>query len=394
MNMTKPHFKIKNKSQKGGYLFSHILTPEILSKVCELVTGRKEYAIDFDNTGYNKGRLATIEYHGTTSYISLSETGKIKGRNYFFQSLTTALVRYHLETKANKKIYFYFLPTSGGIESSYFMLLYRLMATAGVEFLNAGNSLKKKIVPFNTVDDLIAARDINKNHNRSNNSTYVTRSSEGITQIYGKTYGASKKETALLSIAVSHLAQQVELYEICEQNLSELPEPDRKVIQSLGNIKVIPTDLTMERNEFDKNNSLRSPRFTYNLLEKLGPKKCAFCGCEIPELIEGAHLWPVADIKRKANLNISSKIEHAIDGDNGIWLCENHHKMLDEYLLGINENGKLKYKSNIDKKAIKYIKDTTPITQIAEEFVTTKFVEYLKERNKIVVETQYNLLCK
>lgn len=392
--MKKPHFIIKNKPQKRGYLYSDILIPKILKDVCKRVTGCTEYTYEFDDTGYNKGRLAIIEYRGTTTYISFSETGKIKGRNYFFQSLTTALIRYYSDIRTNKRICFYFLPLSGKIETNYFMLIYRLMTTAGVEFLNAHNFLKRKIVPFNTVDDIVAARDRNKNYNKGNNPTYITRSSEGIAQIYGKTYGASKKETALLCMAVSHLAPQVELYEICEQNLSELPKPDLEIIQSLGNVIVIATNLTMERNQFEMNNSLRSPRFNYNLLEKLGPKKCAFCRCEIPELIEGAHIWPVIDIKRKPNLNIKSKIQYATDGDNGIWLCENHHKMLDENLLGINENGKLKYKSNINEKAIKYIKAATLVTQIAEEIITAKFVKYLKERNKIVVEAKYTLLCR
>jgi hypothetical protein len=388
----KPHFLIKNKPQKGGYHYSDILTSKILRDVCERVTGCSEYTFKFDNTGYNKGRLATIEYHGTTTYVSFSEEGKIKGRNYFFQSLTTALVRYYSDKKANKRICFYFLPLSGSIETSYFMFIYRLMATARVEFLNADNFLNQEIYPFNTVDDIIAARDKNRRHNKSNNSTYITRSSNGITQIYGKTYGASKKEAALLCIAVSHLALQIELYEICEQNLSELPKPDLKVIQSLGNIKVIPTDLTLERNEFDTNNSLRSPRFTYNLLEKLGPKKCAFCVCEIPELIEGAHIWPVVEIKKVPDLREEIKLKHATDGDNGIWLCENHHKMLDENLLRINENGKLKFKSNIEVKSVEYIRDTTPITRLTGEIFTTKFVRYLKERNKLVDDIQYNIL--
>ena len=390
--MKKPHFIIKNNSQKGGYLYSDILTPKILKDVCKQVTGCSEYTCEFDNTGYNKGRLAIIEYRGTKTYVSFSETGKIKGRNYFFQSFTTAFSRYYSDIRINKRICFYFLPLSGGIATSYFMFTYRLMAAARVEFLNAGKFLKHKIFPFNTVEDIIAARDKNKNYNKSNNSTYITRNSEGIVQIYGKTYGASKKETALLCIAVSRLAAQIELYEICEQNLAELPKPDLEVIRSLGNIEVIATDLTMERNEFEKNNSLRSPRFNYNLLEKLGPKKCAFCRCEIPELIEGAHIWPVTEIKRVHSLSIKSKIEHATDGDNGIWLCENHHRMLDMSFLMINEEGKLKYRSNIEEEPMEYIKDTTPITQLEKDIITTKFVKYLKERNKLVENMQYSLL--
>lgn len=376
-----PHFVIMKNSQKGGYLFSDILTPEILKDVCERVTGCIKYTYEFVEEGYNKGRLAIIKYRGFTNYVSISETGEIKGRNYYFQSLTTALVRYYLDTNPNKKIFFYFLPFIGSIETKYFVFMYRLMATAGVEFLNADNFLKRDICPFISVDDVIAAREINKNRNTSNNSTYITRSSKGITQIYGKTYGASKKETALLCIAVSQLTPQIELYEICEQDLSELPKLDLEAIQNLNNVEIFPTDLTMERNEFERNDSLRSPRFIYNLLEKLGPKKCAFCECEIPELVNGAHIWPVADIKRIPNLSIDQKIDYAIDGDNGIWLCENHHKMLDEGFLGINLSGIIKCNYNIEEKSKEYIVKTTPITQLAYTILTTGFTSYLEKRN-------------
>ena len=392
MSKKRPHFIIKNKSQKGGYLFSKILTKKILKDVCKRVTGCTKYTCEFDNDGYNKGRLATIEYLGTTIYVSFSEKGKIKARNSFFQSLTTALVRYYKDAKAKKRICFYFLPLVGNVETNYFKFIYRLMATAGVEFLNEDKFIKQKIFPFNTVDDIIAARDKNRRRNKSNNSTNLTRSSEGITQIFAKTYGASKKEAVFICLAVSHLASQIELYEICEQNLSELPKPDLEAIRLLGNVKIIPTDLTKERNEFDQNNSLRSPRFTDNLLEKLGAKKCAFCECVIPELIEGAHIWPVADIKKAPNLKEEDKLKHAIDGDNGIWLCENHHRLLDVSYLIINEKGRLKYRSNIKEKLIEYIKDTTLITQLKRDIVTTEFVKYLKKRNKLVKNIQYSFL--
>lgn len=381
---TIPHFIIKNKSQKGGYLYSEILTPRILRNVCELVTGCTEYTCEFVDEGYNKGRLATIEYRGITTYVSFSETGEIKGRNYFFQSLTSALVRYYLDTNVNKRICFYFLPSSGSVETRYFIFMYRLMATTGVEFLNSDNFLGQRIYPFSTVDDIIAARELNRKQNRSNNSTYLTRSSKDITQIYGKTYGASKKETSLLCIAASRLARQIELYEICEQTLSILPKLDLEVIKHLNNVKIIPTDLTMESKEFEDNNSLRSPSFIYNLLAKFGPKKCVLCGCEIPELVEGAHIWPVADIKRASDLTFKSKIEYATDGNNGIWLCENHHKMLDEDLVKITLSGLIEYKPELKEKSKDYIRHTTPVSQFSQDIFTESFVVYLQKRYNAV----------
>jgi hypothetical protein len=374
-----PHFVIVNNPQKGGYKYVDILTDTVLQDVCRLTTGCNEYTVEFIDTGYNKGRLAALYFQDETIYISFSETGTITARNSFFQSLTTAF-RIYSGSISKARICFYFLPFEGNVETNYFMYMYRLMATVGVEFLNAPSLLSLNIKPFTTVDDIIAIREMNTRKNRGNNSTYITRGMNGIVQIYGKTYGASKKETALMCIAVSKLAQQVELYEICEQNLSALPETDLAVIKNIGNVQIIQTDYTMERKEFEENNSLRSPLFKYNLLEKLGPKRCALCDCKIPELIEGAHIWPVHDIKKAFGISLDKKIEYATDGDNGIWLCENHHKLFDEGFIIINSEGIVQYDGTMKDEYLKFIVWATTITAIKREILTEKFGEFLTRR--------------
>jgi hypothetical protein len=379
INKDTPHFVVVNNPQKGAYKYADILTDTVLRDVCRLTTGCNEYTVEFIDTGYNKGRLATLYFQDETIYISFSETGVITARNSFFQSLTTAF-RIYSGSISKARICFYFLPLDGNVETDYFVYMYRLMATAGVKFLNAPSLLFPKIKPFIAVDDIIAIRERNTRKNRGNNSTYITRSTNGIAQIYGKTYGASKKETALMCIAVSKLAQQVELYEICEQNLSVLPETDLAVIKNLGNVKIIQTDYTMERKEFEEDNSLRSPLFKYNLLEKLGPKRCALCDCEIPELIEGAHIWPVHEIKKASGISLDKKIEYATDGDNGIWLCENHHKLFDEGFIMINCEGMVQYDGTMKDEHLKFIVWATTITAIKREILTQKFCEFLTRR--------------
>ena len=309
INMKKPHFIIKNKFQKRKELYADMLTTQILKDVCKRITGRTDYTCKFDNEGYNKGRMAILKYQGKTNFISFSED-MLKGRNSAIQSFPTALVRYHQEKSNNKKIFFYFLPTSGNYETPYLNLMYRLMRTAGVEFLNKEEFLRHAFHPFNSVDDIIANREINRAKNKGNNSTYLIRGHDNAVQIYGKTYGANKYETTLLCLALSKITKTpIELYEICERNLKLLPGPARNVINALGKIKITPTDLTMERKEFEENNSLRSPRYIFNLLERLGDKKCPFCGCEIPQMIEGAHIWPVADIKKEPSLDLEEKLK-------------------------------------------------------------------------------------
>ncbi|WP_332912107.1 hypothetical protein [Algoriphagus boritolerans] len=129
------------------------------------------------------------------------------------------------------------------------------------------------INPFNSVSDIIVQRDFNRGKNKGNASSYVTIDENGILQIFGKTYGANKYETTLLCLAIYAISSQpMELYEIQEKELIKLPKDARNVILSLG-IKVITSNLILEREEFENNDSLRSPTYIYNLLEKLGDKK-------------------------------------------------------------------------------------------------------------------------
>jgi hypothetical protein len=389
--MPSPHFAIKNKFQKRNVSYKEILTRNILRDVCQRITGRTDFTVDFDNNDYNKGRLAKLEYQGSISYISFSEF-EIKSRNSFFQSFPSALVRYHQEINRNKRIYFYFLPHDGHIETNYFKFMYRLMKTAGTVFLNETDYLTNDIAPFNSVTDIIAQRDLNRIKNRGNASTYVTINDNDTVQIFGKTYGANKYETTLLCLAIHKITPyRMELYEIQEGNLRRLPEEARDVIAALG-ITVFPSDFTLERAEFETNDSLRSPTYTYNLLEKLGDKKCALCGCEIPQIIHGAHIWPVASIKRVNNINLDQKIQSAIDGDNGLWLCNNHHKLFDINILLITQEGRVKHKLDISPNHRSYIRNITVNSQITDKILTTNFLQYLERRNSSLNERHYCLI--
>jgi len=82
--MARPHFKIKNKFQRRSELYEDILTADILGDVCQKITGERVYTVEFDDTGYNIGRLATLEYQGLISYISFSEI-EITSRNSSFR---------------------------------------------------------------------------------------------------------------------------------------------------------------------------------------------------------------------------------------------------------------------------------------------------------------------
>ena len=62
-NRCLPHFTIKDKFQKKIMRYSDFLTDKILEDVCLRVTGQRHYTREFDDEGYNIGRLAVLEYN-------------------------------------------------------------------------------------------------------------------------------------------------------------------------------------------------------------------------------------------------------------------------------------------------------------------------------------------
>ncbi|MBF9197155.1 HNH endonuclease signature motif containing protein [Microvirga terrestris] len=387
-----PHFIIKNRFQKGG-TYKDLLTKEILSDVCLKVMGRADYTYEFDDEGYNIGRLAVLSYRGKDVFISFSESN-IQSRNSSFQSLPSALSRFILHENESKEICYYVLPNvEGNLETDYFIFMYRLMATAGVQLLNLDDFVTTSIVKFSSADDVIVHKDRLRSRQRANNSTYLTRGSDNSVQIYGKTYGANKYETTLLSVALAKLASDpVELYEVKEGNLRALPEMSKNAILSLGGVSIFTSDAAIEAREFVRDDSLRSIRFVYNLLEKFGHKKCTLCECEVPQIIQGAHIWPVAAIKKQTNLSLEKKLDHALDGHNGLWLCENHHKLFDSNTLMLSASGKVKYKRTLKVNDIGYIRGITTSKQIPAAFMHEKLKAYLVRRNKAIDEGHYLLV--
>lgn len=220
-------------AQKTFGLFDRILTEAILSDICMLVTGQSQYRVVKDTSTYNKGRLVYVEYNNVINYVSLSETS-IRGRNSSLQSVPSAINLYYADTHPNKKLCYYFMPHNGNAFTDYHLFIYRLLMTAGVQFLNILQYYHEQILPYDNVDDLIIDRRDNQGGNSSNNSSYVSKSMDSI-QIYAKTFGASKYESTLMVVAISHIADRpVELYNICEKDLKKLPQASINTIESLG----------------------------------------------------------------------------------------------------------------------------------------------------------------
>lgn len=399
----KPLFVIKRNLQKSaqtGITFQDQLDDESLKDICRKITGRSDYdchyvendySDDFLANTYNKGRLATLRYGDYVHFITFSELA-IEGRNSSIQSVPTAFNIFYMCPYEKKKLYYYFICKSGNPATDYHMFIYRLMRTVGFIFLNFHTS--SATTSFVTIEDMMRARDENRGTNRSNNSTYISKNEDGEYEAYCKTYGASKYESSLICYAMSMIigrAKKIKLYEILEGNLKELPESSLQVLRKMGTVDIIKTDLTFEKRIFEESrgNQLRSPRYVYNLLDKLGQKQCALCGCTIPDIIQGAHIWPVGCIRAAKSISIDDKVRYATDGDNGLWLCENHHKLFDRNIIAIMNDGSVKYNHSLPIAQIPYLHRFTKNTQLPSIYLNDKFKHYLELRDRFLDTASY-----
>ena len=169
----------------------------------------------------------------------------------------------------------------------------------------------------------------------------------------------------------------ITVYQVKEKNLTVLPKPDRTVMKKLG-VKLEQIDKELTR-ESETNHSLRSTIFIYNMLRIRGAKKCAWCDCNVPEIIEGAHIWPVYKIKGERSVTDEDKRKAAVDGENGIWLCRNHHKLFDAGIITINKDN-LKLKINPKYSQYLYIQSSVLHDDASDYIDSDESLDYLNKR--------------
>ncbi|MBX9041518.1 HNH endonuclease signature motif containing protein [Enterococcus durans] len=392
-----PKFIIKKnfqKSKKKNVYVDDVLTQSDLTEICLRLTGKKEFECNFvDNNyedefiekSYNKGRLAILHYDSRVMYITFSEKN-IGSRNSSVQSVPSAFNSYYLNNNSNKELYYYFLDDiEGNPSTDYHMFMYRLMKTSGFIFINDMEVIGKNVLEFVTIEDLILSKRKLREKTRGNNSSYITKNEALVTEIFGKTYGANKYETSMICYAASKLigeSQELTLYQVQDQSLSVLPKKSLQVLAQMRNVNVKEINSFDEKDEFYKANSLRSPKYIFGLLERLGDKKCAMCNCDIPEIIQGAHIWPVSKIKKEPDISDEDKLSHAISDNNGIWLCQNHHKLFDSNTIILLEDGNFIYnKEKLSESNLEYLDEITKHSTLTNKVINTEFIFYLNKRN-------------
>lgn len=367
------------------------LTKDILDDIAIRIND----SIDYDVVWLEKrieGRMITFETNDEVNFINLSQNGVLRSRNNQLQSVPTALAIYLNEQRKIKKkkanFYFYFMPQIGNNKTDYLEFFYRVMKTAGIKFLNLEFGLPDFVpTPFSSVKDIIHARNDLRSRNTSNQSTYVTDEGK-FYYIYGKTFGANQKETALLCIAISAITDKpIKLFQILDNDSVKLSDNDVDAINNyVAKFSKHSFDIMDDTLQFDNDSSdtvrdkLRSPKFIYNLLSKFdGEKRCALCGCKIESIIQAAHIYPISEIRRNNSLTDEKKFELAIDKDNGIWLCENHHKLFDRGLIWFEE-GKLCISKRIDEDDIAFVEQITTIEEIEPCYINDRMLAFFDMR--------------
>ncbi len=94
------------------------------------------------------------------------------------------------------------------------------------------------------------------------------------------------------------------------------------------------------------------------------------------------HTFFNTSIRKRSDLNDVEKFSLAIDKDNGIWLCENHHKLFDRELIWFEE-GKLCVSNHIDGEDTAFVKQITTIEEIEPCYINDRMLAFFDMRTGI-----------
>jgi len=372
-----------------------IISDSDLSIICKRLTGQTQFEVKWVDDRI-KGKMFTLETDSQMYYITYTPK-EVGGRNSYLQSVPTAFGIYLNELISSKKpcqFCLYFTPFRGENQTRYHQLMYRLLVSMGVRFINASEGLRGlSLNGYSSVRELIIDREANRSRNSYNQSSYIT--DEGnYYHVYGKTFGANQKETTMLCLALCGISDKpIRLFQISDNDSEYLSDTDIESIKiyakNFGRAKIEILDDTYDFNENDEQpyiptppeESLRNPRFIFNLLEKTnGHKCCSLCHCEIESIIQGAHIYPVFAIKQRNDLPFSERLRMATDQNNGLWLCENHHKLFDRGLIKF-EDGRLKVLPKLKDSDVTFVEKISPYKSIRSDYYTRDMAKYFKMRD-------------
>ena len=212
------------------------------------------------------------------------------------------------------------------------------------------------------------------------------------------------------------LGKQYFDYDSEERKIAEELSQPVKEIFTLANLNIEYTTTEEFMNErikadntylrYKELNEIRNQTLFRNNIRRKGiPTECVICGEDDEKLLDAAHLWEVNQIKNstvkqvndfiKVNnlqeiIALSSEYSGEIfykkyylvnSGDNGVWLCKNHHKQFDlNYYCFDSEYGKIILKFDSPATALKFNEDLKT-EKLSKEILTplTKSFLYMRQ---------------
>lgn len=79
-------------------------------------------------------------------------------------------------------------------------------------------------------------------------------------------------------------------------------------------------------------------------------------------------------------LSLENKLTHATDGENGLWLFENHHKLFDEGYISFDNDGNVLYRTDIEPDNINYIDEVTTNHKLSSAYLAKKIALFKTQK--------------
>lgn len=211
------------------------------------------------------------------------------------------------------------------------------------------------------------------------------------------------------------LGKQYFAYDLEKRKVADkLSEPVKEFFKLANlNIKYTTTEEFMDEKKkadntylrYKEANKIRNQTLFRNNIRKKGiPTECVICGEDDTNLLDAAHLWEVnqikgAEVKEINNFIKVNSLQEIIDssseyskelfykkyyltnsGDNGVWLCKNHHKQFDmNYYCFDSECGKVILKFDSPATAMKF-KEDLKSEEMPNEILTPLTKSFLHKR--------------
>lgn len=418
--------------------------------------GQIKYVIGISNTNFDEDKRIEAEETGSKYKYGVHN---YHSNTYLNQGMNKIMDTYLDEKQVNDnvKLYFYLLDTDHSYASNFSNLLnYRKLATIGIDVLNIDDIKKSgwKDIEFDYKEGVdISYSSFNKflndmafvsARNTGNIPAYVKCIEKEVEDKDGnitplitkyiyvfKGLGAeaydcfltmwtlivlAKKEKKNLEFLFAPEKYNFRLGQEHPRFTQNIPSTVTNVFQRLGiTVEYESTDevlqeLEREKNQYEQAKSkgnLRNQELFRNSLRAKGLQtKCYLCGCDVESILEAAHLWGVAEIKKATAHTINKAIKEpamngvidqdskyaeeifykrymlANSGHNGVWLCSNHHGMFDKHhFVFDSEDGKLLVTTS-DQNSINYLDATVKHNCLEASVLTPQTKTFLKYANE------------